>query len=29
VLDLWLDAGAELGNHTYSHPDINNVALAD
>jgi peptidoglycan-N-acetylglucosamine deacetylase len=29
VLDLWLDAGAELGNHTYSHPDINNVPLAD
>jgi peptidoglycan/xylan/chitin deacetylase (PgdA/CDA1 family) len=29
VLDLWLDAGAELGNHTYSHPDINNVSLAD
>jgi peptidoglycan/xylan/chitin deacetylase (PgdA/CDA1 family) len=29
LLDLWLDAGAELGNHTYSHPDINTVALAD
>ena len=29
LLDLWLDAGAELGNHTYSHPDLNNVALAD
>ena len=29
LLDLWLDAGAELGNHTYSHPDINNVTLAD
>jgi peptidoglycan/xylan/chitin deacetylase (PgdA/CDA1 family) len=29
LLDLWLDAGAELGNHTYSHPDINNVPLAD
>jgi peptidoglycan/xylan/chitin deacetylase (PgdA/CDA1 family) len=29
VLDLWLDAGAELGNHTYSHPDINKVPLAD
>jgi len=29
LLDLWLDAGAELGNHTYSHPDINQVALAD
>jgi peptidoglycan/xylan/chitin deacetylase (PgdA/CDA1 family) len=29
VLDLWLDAGADLGNHSYSHPDINNVPLAD
>jgi peptidoglycan-N-acetylglucosamine deacetylase len=29
LLDLWLDAGADLGNHTYSHPDINNVPLAD
>ena len=29
LLDLWLDAGAELGNHTYSHPDINKVPLAD
>jgi peptidoglycan/xylan/chitin deacetylase (PgdA/CDA1 family) len=29
ILDLWLDAGAELGNHTYSHPDINTVPLAD
>jgi len=29
LLDLWLDAGAELGNHTYSHPDVNQVALAD
>ena len=27
LLALWLDAGAELGNHSYSHPDINNVAL--
>jgi peptidoglycan-N-acetylglucosamine deacetylase len=27
ILKLWLDAGAELGNHSYSHPDINNVAL--
>ena len=27
ILDLWLDAGAELGNHSYSHPDINVVAL--
>jgi peptidoglycan-N-acetylglucosamine deacetylase len=27
VLSLWLEAGAELGNHSYSHPDINDVAL--
>jgi peptidoglycan/xylan/chitin deacetylase (PgdA/CDA1 family) len=29
LLNLWLDAGAELGNHTYSHPDLNRVPLAD
>src|SRR4051812_39752582 len=23
ILDLWLDAGASLGNHTWSHPDLN------
>ena len=27
ILELWLDAGAELGNHTYSHPDINSITL--
>ena len=27
ILDLWLDAGAELGNHSYSHPNINEVPL--
>jgi peptidoglycan-N-acetylglucosamine deacetylase len=27
ILSLWLDAGAELGNHSYSHPDVNSVAL--
>ena len=27
ILDLWLDAGADLGNHTYSHIDINKVSL--
>jgi peptidoglycan/xylan/chitin deacetylase (PgdA/CDA1 family) len=27
ILDLWLDAGAELGNHSYSHFNINNVPL--
>ena len=25
--DLWLDAGADLGNHSYSHLNINNVPL--
>jgi peptidoglycan/xylan/chitin deacetylase (PgdA/CDA1 family) len=29
ILDLWLDAGADLGNHSYSHPDINTMLLAD
>ncbi len=29
ILDIWLDAGADLGNHTYSHPNINNVPLDD
>jgi peptidoglycan/xylan/chitin deacetylase (PgdA/CDA1 family) len=29
ILDLWLDAGADLGNHSYSHFDINNVPLAE
>jgi peptidoglycan/xylan/chitin deacetylase (PgdA/CDA1 family) len=28
ILDLWLDAGAELGNHSYSHPDFNSVPFA-
>jgi peptidoglycan/xylan/chitin deacetylase (PgdA/CDA1 family) len=27
LLQMWLDAGLELGNHTYSHPDINRVPL--
>ena len=27
ILNLWLDAGAELGNHSFSHPDINSVSL--
>jgi len=25
ALSLWLDAGLELGNHTYSHPSLNKV----
>lgn len=29
VLDLWLDAGAELGNHTFSHSDLNHAGIAD
>lgn len=29
ILDLWLDAGAELGNHTYSHADLNTVPVAE
>ena len=28
ILDRWLDAGADLGNHSYSHLNINNVPLA-
>jgi peptidoglycan/xylan/chitin deacetylase (PgdA/CDA1 family) len=27
LLRMWLDAGLELGNHTFSHPDINRVPL--
>ena len=27
ILRLWLDAGVELGNHTFSHPDINDTPL--
>jgi peptidoglycan/xylan/chitin deacetylase (PgdA/CDA1 family) len=28
VLRMWLDAGAELGNHTYSHPSLQRTDLA-
>lgn len=28
LLDAWLAAGLELGNHTYSHADLNQVGLA-
>jgi len=28
LLNQWLDAGAQLGNHSYSHLDINNVPLS-
>lgn len=27
ILDLWLDAGADLGNHSYSHLDLNDTPL--
>jgi peptidoglycan/xylan/chitin deacetylase (PgdA/CDA1 family) len=29
VLRLWLEAGADLGNHTWSHHDLNRTPLAD
>ena len=29
VLDAWLDAGHDLGNHTYSHRDLNTMPVAD
>lgn len=29
LLDLWLDAGLELGNHTYSHRSLNVIGLAE
>ena len=29
ILNLWLDAGADLGNHTYSHADLNNTAVQE
>lgn len=27
LLRMWLDAGLDLGNHTYSHPDLNRIPL--
>ena len=27
LLEAWLDAGLDLGNHTYSHPDSNRIPL--
>jgi len=27
VLDMWLDAGGDLGNHTANHPDLNTISL--
>ncbi|MFN2511011.1 MAG: polysaccharide deacetylase family protein [Pyrinomonadaceae bacterium] len=29
LLQMWLDANLELGNHTFSHPDINRTPLDD
>lgn len=29
ILDLWLDAGAGLGNHTWSHADLNRTSVPD
>jgi len=29
LLEMWLDAGVELGNHTYSHLDLNTTPLAE
>jgi peptidoglycan/xylan/chitin deacetylase (PgdA/CDA1 family) len=29
ILDLWLDAGADLGNHSYSHLNINDTPLEE
>ena len=29
LLKMWLDAGAELGNHTWSHSDLNQVAITE
>ena len=29
IFDMWTSAGVELGNHTYSHPDLNSTPIAD
>jgi peptidoglycan/xylan/chitin deacetylase (PgdA/CDA1 family) len=29
VLELWLDAGADLANHTWTHADLNRTAVAE
>ena len=29
ILRLWLDAGHELGNHSYSHPDLHRTPLSE
>jgi peptidoglycan/xylan/chitin deacetylase (PgdA/CDA1 family) len=27
ILQLWVDRGNELGNHTFSHPDLNEISV--
>lgn len=29
LLESWLEAGMELGNHTYSHPDLHRIPLSE
>ncbi len=29
LLELWLDAGLELGNHTFSHPELHRTPLEE
>jgi peptidoglycan/xylan/chitin deacetylase (PgdA/CDA1 family) len=29
LLEQWLDSGMDLGNHTFSHPDINKISCAE
>lgn len=29
LLELWLDRGLDLGNHTWGHPDLHRIPLAD
>lgn len=29
ILDLWMNAGADLGNHTWSHADLNGTTVTD
>jgi peptidoglycan/xylan/chitin deacetylase (PgdA/CDA1 family) len=29
LLERWIDSGMELGNHTYSHPSINNISCRE
>lgn len=29
ILKMWRDAGAEMGNHSYSHPDLNTMPIAE